>query len=174
MTDKISVKRGTPGDYLLLAGMAKETFLDAHRKSAPEKDIDFYTGSKYSHEAMLAELNDPENIYHILYYDQRPAGFTKIVFNSPHPEIAEQNITKLERIYVLKEFYRQKIGSRLFDFNHTLSKNNRQAGMWLYVWIENERAFQFYLKQGFRIAGHYDFPISANHTNPNHLMYLKY
>lgn len=170
----IRIRRAELTDYALLAAMGKETFLDAHGHSAPQKDIDIYTAVKYNHAAMQAELDDPENLYHIIYYNDQPAGYSKIVLSSPHPGITEQNVTKLERIYVLKNFYRQKLGSELLSYNVSLSKNNGQAGMWLYVWIENKRAYNFYLRNGFRIAGHYDFRISENHTNPNYVMYLEY
>lgn len=170
----ITIRKATIHDYAVLAKMGKETFLDAHGHSAPQKDIDIYTEAKYSHAAMQAELNDPDNLYHIIYYNDQPAGYSKIVLDSPNADIADQHITKLERIYVLKEFYRQKLGSELLSCNLTLSKNNGQSGIWLYVWVENERAFNFYLHQGFRIAGRYDFSISENHTNPNYVMYLKY
>lgn len=161
-------------DYKFLAAIGKETFLDAHGHSAPQKDIDTYTEAKYTHAVMQAELNDPGNLYHIIYYNDQPAGFSKIVLNSPHAGIVAQNVTKLERIYVRKEYYSQKIGSALMDFNLDLSKSSGQAGIWLYVWVENQRAFNFYLRKGFRIAGHYDFRISENHTNPNYVMYLEY
>ena len=55
-----------------------------------------------------------------------------------------------------------------------LSKQNNQAGMWLYVWKENERAVNFYIKNEFVITGSFDFKISDTHSNPNHLMFLKY
>jgi diamine N-acetyltransferase len=93
--------------------------------------------------------------------------------NSPHPNIEPQHITKLERLYLLKDFYKQQAGLALFNFNVAIAKANNQAGIWLFVWKENERAVNFYLKSGFEIIGSHDFKISATHSNPNHQMFLK-
>ena len=94
--------------------------------------------------------------------------------NALHPEIGHKTITKLERIYLLREFYGSQLGKELFHFNLELSKRNAQTGMWLYVWTENERAVRFYKKNGFKAIGRYDFKISENHSNPNYLMWLEY
>ena len=62
-------------------------------------------------------------------------GFSKIILNAKHPNIVTENVTKLDRIYLLKEFYGLKIGLELLNFNIELSRNNNQSGIWLYTWI---------------------------------------
>jgi len=83
-------------------------------------------------------------------------------------------MAKLERIYLLEEFYDLKLGMKLLQFNIKLSKNNQQEGMWLYTWIDNLRAIRFYEKNGFVIAGSHDFRITETLSNPNYLMVLKF
>ena len=80
----------------------------------------------------------------------------------------------MSRLYLLKDFYGQNLGKILFDFNIEFSKQYNQTGIWLAVWIENDKAIKFYTKMGFTIVGSYDFRISATHTNPNHILYLEY
>ena len=125
-------------------------------------------------EFFQAELEDEKNIYHIIYNNNTPAGFSKIILNQAHPLIPLQNVTKLERLYILKRYYNLKLGAKLFRFNLLLSKENQQSGMWLFVWKENSRAIRFYEKKGFKIIGSHDFKISERHSNPNHVMYLEY
>ncbi len=165
------IKAGT-GDYLVLAELARKTFIESHGHSGPKEDIDTYLREKYTPEIMREELGNPANIYHIIYYNGQPAGFSKIIFNVAHPEIPVANAAKLERIYVLEAFHDQKLGWELFAFNKKLSIENKQVGMWLYVWKKNERAVRFYQKLGFVEAGSFDFPISPTHSNPNYRMYL--
>ncbi len=157
-----------------LATIGKTTFLDAHGHSAPKKDIDTYTIKNYTTEAVIKELSQPEYIYHILYYNNVIAGYSKIVMNSPNENVTAANITKLDRIYFLKEFYGLGLSKTLFDFNLELSKKQHQKGIWLAVWVENSRAVNFYTKIGFSIVGVYDFKVSETHSNPNHIMYLEY
>ena len=170
----VTIEKATTDNSALLADIGRITFIESHGHSAPAADIHAYVAAKYTQAILQQELSDSKNIYHILYYAQQPAGYSKIIFHSPHPGMPHQNITKLERIYLLKEFYQLKLGYELLRFNVDLSKKNNEAGMWLYVWKENHRAVNFYTKAGFRITGSYDFKLSETHSNPNHRMLLLY
>src|SRR5258706_3095001 len=136
--------------------------------------MESYVSKTYAIKTVEEELNDPENIFHIIYYKTQPVGYSKIILNRPHPLITSAAVTKLERIYLLKEFYDLKLGLTLFRFIVSLSKEEDQTGIWLFVWTENQRAVRFYQKNGFMIIGNTDFKISATHSNPNHVMYLRY
>jgi diamine N-acetyltransferase len=170
----ISIVRAGPELNQLLADLARQTFIESHGHSAPEKDIQVYVREKYTPQILEEELRNPENIYHLIYSNGEAAGFSKIILNVSHPEIPLPNVTKMERIYVLEAFHDQKLGWELFSFNKKLSIANHQAGMWLYVWKQNHRAVRFYRNLGFKEAGSFDFPISATHSNPNYRMYLAY
>lgn len=170
----IHITRADASHAEQLATIGKTTFLDAHGHSAPQKDIDMYILKTYSVEKVTKELSNSNNIYHILYYNNTIAGYSKITLNTEHENINYNNVVKLDRIYFLKEFYGLSLSKVLFDFNVEFSKNHYQKGMWLAVWVENIRAIRFYTKTGFEIIGAYDFKISTTHTNPNHVMYLEF
>ena len=170
----VTIKKAGIGDISVMMDIGARTILESHGHSAPKADMDMYVKEKFSREMIEKELSDPANIYHLIYSDAVPAGYSKIILNASHPEIEKKNVTKMERIYLLKEFYGSDMGKQLFNFNLELSKNNSQQGMWLHVWVENERAFRFYIKNGFKPIGKYDFKVSPTHSNPNHLMYLEY
>ena len=169
-----SIVKATENDIQLLADIGKQSFMESHGSSATEETIDQYVKEKYTGAIFHLELNDPKNIYHIIYHNNEAAGFSKIILNCPHADLSIDNLTKLERLYLLKEFYSLKLGAELFKFNLELSKTNNQAGMWLFVWKENHRAVKFYKKAGFEIAGSYNFQLTPTHSNPNYLMLLKY
>lgn len=162
------------GDTALLAEIGKQTFLESHGHSAPPADIAAYVAEKYDPETMKAELSNAENIYSIIYSGDQPAGFSKIIFNSPGAHIPFAPVAKLERIYLLNEFHRLGLGKVLLQHNLEMAIAANQKGIWLYVWVENQKAFKFYTQQGFRIVGQYDFRISVTHTNPNHQMLLSF
>ena len=170
----ISIVKAEAKDAALLSNLATQTFIESHGHSAPAADIEAYVKEKYTPEMMAAELADPANIYHIQYYHKLPIGFSKIVLNSPYEGSPANSICKLERISLLKAYYGTNLGPALMDFLFHLMKKEKQTGTWLYVWKENTRAIRFYEKKGFRIIGSFDFPISANHSNPNHRMLLEF
>lgn len=169
-----SIIKATEEDCQLLSEIAKLTFIESHGSSAKPEDINIYATEKYSNNVFKVDLRDPKNIYYITYQDNRPIGYSKIIFDSPYLNSQIQNIAKLERLYLLKEFYNLKLGLELFQFNIDISKRNNQMGIWLFVWKENQRAVNFYIKNGFQIIGSHDFKISETHSNPNHQMFLKF
>ena len=157
---------------LLLSEIAARTFIESHGRSASTEDINFYVKKNYNEISFKKELQNPDNIYHLLYYNNLLAAYSKINLNFRCPGFTAQNTTKFDRLYVLKEFYGLGIGAKLFEFNFKLIKKNNQKGIWLYVWVENERALHFYKKNGFTIIGSHNFKISESHSNPNHHMFL--
>jgi len=169
-----SIVKASESDFELLSEIAKITFIESHGNSAKSEDINTYIIENYNTNAFKEELGDKKNIYYTIYYNNRLAGYSKIIFDSPYPNSQIKNLAKLERLYILKEFYDLKLGLDLFQFNVNLSKENNQMGIWLFVWKENKRAVNFYKKNGFFIIGSHDFKISETHSNPNHQMFLRF
>jgi GNAT superfamily N-acetyltransferase len=170
----VSVIKATSGDYKPIADIGRVAVEEAHRASAPAKDMSEYIEGHYNNDAIRQELNDTKNIYHIIKYNESPAGFSKIVFDAAHPNIAAKNVTKLDRIYLLKEFQGHKLGLELLKFNIGLAKRNNQSGMWLFTWVGNTKAIDFYLKAGFTIIGIDRFKVSKTHYNDQHQMLLNF
>lgn len=158
----------------LLSTIGKTSFLQAHGKSASEEDIATYVNNTYTPTVFAEELCNTDHLFHIIYSNDKAAGYSKILLNRPNTNVEQQSITKLERLYLLEDFYGQNLGAKLFDFNVDVSKSHGQLGIWLNVWVENHKAIRFYTKCGFKNVSSYDFKISENHTNPNHVLFLEY
>lgn len=169
-----SIVRARVADAKLLVHIGKTSFIESHGMSASKKDIDAYISLKFNESTFSEELQDAKNHFYMIYNHQTPVGYSKIIYDYPHETIPFKNVTKLERLYLLKEFHHLKLGLELLNFNMQESMKRHQAGMWLFVWTENQKAINFYNKAGFRIIGHHDFQISKNHSNPNHQMLLTY
>lgn len=168
----ISITRATPADCETIVHIGKISVTAAHRDSCDAEDLDAFVTRNYNTEAIHAELSDEHNIYHIIYCDGEPAGFSKIVLNAANANIQQTNVTKLDRIYLLQTFFNRKLGQELLRFNIDLAKANNQAGIWLYTWTGNERAVNFYKRNGFTIIGSHDFKVTETRYNPNHHMLL--
>ena len=119
-----SIIKAGKNDFQILSEIAEVTFIESHGRSANAEDIQMYISEKYNENIFKDELSDPKNIYHIIYYGNNPAGYSKIIFDAPYAESEIKNITKLERIYLLREYYDLQLGSALFQFNIDLSKSN--------------------------------------------------
>lgn len=170
----ISTRKADTSDAQALSAIAAQTFMESHGHSADPADINTFIADKYTVETCLADLANPANNYHFIYYNDKLAGFSNIIFNFPCINSDLEPVTKLERIYILKEFYDHKLGHHLFNLDIELAKSNGQKGIWLFVWKENERAIRFYAKNDFNPVGSFDYRISPTHTNPNHVMLLEF
>lgn len=170
----ITIRPATFADATVLARLGKETFLESHGHSAGPDVIAAYVADKYTPAVLQAELEDPRAIYHIAFAGDEPVGFTKLLFNQPHPNVPVQTVAKLERIYVLEAHFDKKAGQALFEHAVQLARTAGQQGLWLFTWKENARAIRFYEKNGFRIAGTYDFHLSPEHANPNWQLFLAF
>lgn len=170
----IQIIKATIEHSELISKIGKQSFLESHGNSASKEDVNHFILKTYNKNAIGKEFENPNIQYHMIYINSKVAGFSKIELNTSNKDICDISVTKLDRLYLLKEYYGQKLGSKLFDFNIQLSKKNNQIGIWLAVWLENQRAINFYTKKGFKIVGEYNFKISETHSNPNHIMYLKY
>ncbi len=168
----ISITKATEKDCKAIVHIGYIAVEEAHRDSCREEDMITFLETNYNDIAITEELNDAKNVYHIINYNGEPAGFSKIILNTEHVNIAAKNVTKLDRIYLLKEFYDLKLGYELMKFNIDFSKKYNQAGIWLFTWVGNTRAVNFYHKAGFKVIGDHKFKVTETHYNENHHMYL--
>ena len=168
----ISIDKATLKDFKTIVDIGKVSVEEAHRGSCSHEILKEFIEKNYNDETISRELSDDKNIYHIIKVDGVPAGFSKIVFNSEHKNIQQKNITKLDRLYLLSNFFDRKLGFTLLNFNIDLAKNCNQSGMWLFTWTGNNRAIAFYLRNGFDIVGSHNFQVTETHYNPNHQMFL--
>lgn len=169
-----TIRKVTEKDFKTIERIGKISIELAHRDSCSVKDMNEFLRVHYNEDVIRHELENPNNIYYLISYNGEPAGFSKVLFNAAHPNIQEENVTKLDRIYLLPEFYDLQLGYQLLLFNINLSNKNNQAGMWLFTWTGNERAVRFYKKAGFTVIASHSFRITDTHYNPNYQMYLKY
>ena len=170
----ITVRPATTNDSQLIANIGRVAVEISHRDSCSNTDMQHFLDAHYNESAIREELSDPANVYHVIFYKGQPAGFSKIVLNAEHSNLPNKNVTKLDRIYLDSNFYSMKLGLQLLRHNIELSKKNDQYGMWLFTWIGNERAVNFYTRNNFAIIGAHKFKVSDTHYNAHHQMFLKY
>jgi len=170
----ISIVKATEKDSANIARIGKVAVEESHRGSSPEEVMNEFLDRNYNPEAIANEIKDPKNIYYLINYNDQPAGFSKIVLNARHDSIAAENVAILDRIYLAREFYGLKLGLELLKFNIELAKKNNQSGMWLYVWIGNKRAVDFYSKAGFKIIGSHKYYVTKTHYDVSHHLFLDF
>jgi hypothetical protein len=67
----IGIKKATKEDSKLVSEIGRQSFLESHNHSASAADIDSYISKTYTSEAVREELRNPENIFHLIYYNPK-------------------------------------------------------------------------------------------------------
>jgi ribosomal protein S18 acetylase RimI-like enzyme len=166
------ILKATLEDFKQIANIGRVGVEEAHRESCSVDNMNEFLKETYSDSEIKKELSEVNNIYHVINFKESVVGFSKIIFNAIHSNIEQRNVSKLDRIYLLKEFHDLKLGFELLRFNIDLAKKNSQSGIWLFTWVGNKRAVDFYLKTGFSIIGSHKFKVTETHFNEHHQMYL--
>lgn len=169
----ITIRKATLKDVKALAAVGKKAFFVPHKDVIPTEIMQAYLQNSFNEKTLIEEISNLNYIYNLIFKDAVLAGFSKIIINTKNDNIKEKNVTKMERLYLLEEFYALGLGNKLFQHNLKLVKENNQKGIWLYVWIKNYRALDFYKKVGFKKIADYDFPISETETRINDVLYLE-
>lgn len=170
----IKIRKATPEDATILSELSILSFMPAHGHSSPKKDIDDYVSQNFSVANLTKELQETTSEFYLLLHNQKPIGYSKLMYDKTDEDVAIKNVTYLSRFYLLPEYYGKGFGKELFEHNIKICKSKKQQGIWLKVWVENEKAIKFYKKMGFINIGSTDFKISETHSNPNHILYLQF
>jgi len=170
----VKIVKATVGDAALIAKLGSQTFLEAHGHSGTKSEIKIFIDNTYNEAAIAAEFENQNVLYYLILVNNVVAGYSKLEIHAGNDLIGATQIAKLDRFYLLKEFYGQNLGLKFLKFNIEIAQQHAQKGMWLRVWVENGRAIKFYEKNGFINVGGCYFKISDTRVNPNHTMYLEY
>jgi len=132
-----------------LQQIGRQTFSETFAESNTAENMAKYLEEAYSHEKLIAELNDPNSIFYFAMMGQDVIGYLKLNMGASQTEVKDNDALEIERIYVLKSFQGKRVGQLLFDKAIKIAKEQHVAYVWLGVWEENKRALQFYTKNGF-------------------------
>ncbi len=167
--DKMTkIKLADSSNIELLALLGRVTFRESHGGYIEDKtNLNEYLDKAFSFETTQKEVNDSNNVYYIIYKNDFPVGYSKLILNSTSNFIPNQRSCRLERIYVLDEFISQKFGIDLLNKTIEKAKELNFEMMWLSVYIKNTKAINFYLKNDFKEVGSISFKISKQgYENP--------
>ena len=142
----------------------------AHRESCSADDMQRFLDEHYHEQAISVELADKNNHYHVVSVDGKVVGFSKIILNCAHENIGEAQVAKLDRIYLLNEYFGQQLGFRLFNCNKEFARKHNQTAIWLFTWVGNKRAVHFYQRLGFAIHAPHRFRVTDTHYNEHYQM----
>lgn len=157
----IKIKKATDADTEVLALLGRITWAESHGDYIVDKNsLLNYLNENFSVATTKQNINNAKNLYYIIYVDDFPVGYSKLVVNANQENIASKKPCRLERIYILNEFIALKIGQQLLTFVEAQAKALQIDTIWLTVYIKNNRAIKFYKKNKFNNVGKLNYVVS--------------
>ena len=158
----IKIQIAKEADTEILALLGRVTWAESHGHYINDKnDIVKYLNKNFSVSKMKQDINNAKNLFYIVYVDDLPAGYAKLVVNEKQENVESQNIIRLERIFIQNEFIPLKIGQQLLNFVEEKAKELQLDTMWLTVYIKNKRAIKFYERNEFKDVGKLTFIVNG-------------
>ena len=158
----IKIKTATKADTEVLALLGRQTWSESHGHYIEDKnDVSQYLNEKFSVSKTKQYLDNPNIVFYIIYADDLPVGYAKIVVNAKNENVTSQNSCQLERIFIQNDFIFLKIGKQLLDYVEEQVRKLNLDTMWLTVYIKNKRAIRFYEKNEFINVGNINFSVSG-------------
>lgn len=158
----LEIRIATEADTAILALLGRITYAESHGHFIDDKnDLANYINEAFSVSKTRQDIQNPKNLFYIIYADELPVGYAKLVLNALHESVVSENNCRLEKIYILNDFIPLKIGQQLLTFVEEKAKALQLDTMWLSVYIKNDRAIRFYERNEFKNVGELNFIVSG-------------
>lgn len=149
-------------DVLKLQSIARQTFTETFSSQNTEENMNMYLTEALSVEKLTLELEDSNSLFYFAIEDNTIVGYLKLNTASSQTEKQPEEALEIERIYVLKAYQGRQIGQVLYEKALAIANELEVRYVWLGVWERNERAIQFYTKNGFVEFGQHIFTLGED------------
>ena len=147
--DNFEITKVNSNEITSLQKVGRQTFFETFSQTNTEENMQKYLEESFSSNKLLGELNNPDSLFYFAKYSDEIVGYLKLNFGHSQTELNDNEALEIERIYVLKDFQGKKIGQKLYEKAVEVAKQNKVKYIWLGVWEKNQKAIDFYEKNGF-------------------------
>jgi len=169
----INIRIANQSDAIHIALLGRITYVESHGKYIENKSVLLnYCNETFSVDETRNQLDNPDNIFWIVFYNELPIGYAKLVLNATSKYASSKNTCRLQKIYILNDFIAMKIGYKLLNSITEKAQILQFDTVWLTVYIKNNKAMNFYTKNGFEQVGNYSFQM-VDETYDNYVFQKK-
>lgn len=160
----MTIKPAQKKDFKHIQRVADKVWPATFGPLMPEEILHYLMDLMYSTASLTRQI-DEENINYLIIEEKG-----EIVGYSSY-ELNYQASAKLmvHRIYFLPEMQGRGYGTKVLNHLYALGQEKKQQGLTLKVLHSNEKAYQYYLKYGFKKTGE-----DYNHIGNNYPPFLDY
>jgi ribosomal protein S18 acetylase RimI-like enzyme len=159
----VDITVAAAADAIGLAKLGRDTFVATFDKDNTDEDMALYVEKAFSIETTQQELADESSTFLIARsQDNTSLGYAKLRRGPPEDCVSGPLSVELQRIYIMPEALFCGVGKALLQTCKAMAKETGHQTMWLGVWENNERAVEFYHRQGFVDCGDHVFLLGTD------------
>lgn len=170
--EDLKISKAAITDVDALFRISHKTFLESFAKFNTEEDMRLYMDSHINPQKLAAEMSNPDSEFYLAEKDNKVIGYLKVNFGAAQNDLNDERSLEIERIYISNEFYGKGYGQVLFDKAVTIAKSHNLDYIWLGVWEKNEKAINFYIRNGMSKFSQHSFML-GNDRQTDILMKLE-
>lgn len=145
-----AIRKVSKKDVAVIQHLGTEVYHTTYTTILSRAQIDFMLCKNYSPEAIQQSMIDGEDFYLIFQQQEKPLGFIAL-------QKKNDAILRIEKLYLLATSQGLGLGKKLIDFAIEKAKELDCSVVELNV-NRGNRAYHFYLKQGFQVVEEVDIP----------------
>ena len=165
------IRMANTNDAERVAALARDTFIATFADSNTPQDMAHYVDKAFSVDTIREELGDKRSTFFWAEQQGIPAGYAKLRRGEAEQCVNGPKPVELERIYADPELIGAGIGKLLLLTCTKMAISEGFQTLWLGVWEHNERAIEFYHRQGFVDVGSKLFML-GNDSQTDRIMQL--
>lgn len=147
--EELSIMPVTIDKIDALRQIGRQTFEETFSGVNSAENMQSYLRESFASDKLAGELSNPSSRFYFCFIDHQLVGYMKLNTGQAQTEIRDDSALEIERIYVLKAFHGKRIGQQLYEKAIKVAGETGVKYVWLGVWEHNERAINFYRKNGF-------------------------
>ncbi|MCY4778695.1 GNAT family N-acetyltransferase [Sphingobacterium sp. UT-1RO-CII-1] len=142
--------KATTDDWKEISEIAYESWAVAYANILSQNQIDFMLKSSYSEKGIFDAIYSGQEFYFIRFKENSVSlGFIALM--------PGENIMRIEKLYLRPDSQGLGLGKKFIDFAESIACTNRLNILELNV-NRNNKAYFFYLRQGFEVFKSIDIP----------------
>jgi ribosomal protein S18 acetylase RimI-like enzyme len=154
-----TIRRATVADASALAEVGGATFKETFGHLYPLEHLNHFLTTSHSVAKHAEVVATPRVAAWLAWLDGRPIGYATAGYCKLPVKDLEPNAGELRQLYVLGEFHKHKLGSKLLETAFDWMKSEGMGPLYIGVWSENHLAQRFYARYGFEKVAEYGFPV---------------
>lgn len=157
-----AIRQCTSDDAGLIRALGITTFRDTFADDNSQENMEDYLRHSFSPELVKSQLSEPESVFLLASVDGTPAAYMQLNTGEAQTEQFGDTSMEIERLYVLSDFKRQGLGTRLVNQAFKRARNQSLSKIWLGVWEHNDPAQRFYQAMGFKRTDEHTFILGTD------------